>query len=127
MSHQTQFVPLDTKSTTDHASLHQPILASFPQKLPQNIQDLDFTIYQHESSSHANASKKKRVIKARNKNIQYIASTTGHSVVDRNQGMDYYLGVISQKNDQQIVYTVPVTTKFQFVQEIEGFNDRFGA
>ena len=108
-------MPFETSSGADGAALHQPILASFPQKLPHNIQDLDFTVYQHQSTANQNASKKKRVIKARSKNIQYIASSTGLSVVDRNQGMDYYLGVVSSKNDKQTVYTIPVGAKFQFV------------
>ena len=41
--------------------------------------------------------------------------------------MDYYIGVISNKDEgNQKIYTMPVSCPYQFQQEIEGFHDKYG-
>jgi len=121
----TTFVPyLNEPSDLKHR-LNTPILASFPQNLPMGLKDIKFTMYEHPSSAAQNASKKKRVIKARGKNISYTASSTALNASNKHQCLDYYVGVVSSKNDGQ-VYTMPVSTPFQFVQDIDGFQELYG-
>ena len=101
MSTQT-FTPYTFDS---EAGLNGPILASFPQKIPQNIGSISFSAFENSKNSQ----NKKRVIKGRGKNINYVASSTQLNVADRNQAQDYYIGVISSKG---LVYTMPVACPY---------------
>jgi hypothetical protein len=100
--------------------LAEPILASFPDNMPQGdqLKKMKFSIYQQEKKSQFQT-KNKRVIKSQRKNIKYTAENFGQSDIQ-----DYYLGVISTKHEK--VYMVPVATPYQFKQEIEGFKEKFG-
>lgn len=125
----TQFIPYmleeegDSKTSGSHLT---PILASFPQKMPANINKMQFSMYEHPDSVNRPNNKKKRVIKARAKNISYTASSIAQNVAERNQCMDYYIGVVSTKDDNSKIYTLPVNCPYQFQQEIEGFQEKYG-
>lgn len=86
---------------------------------------MEFRMYEHPDSKNRQMKKKKRVLKAESKNIKYIATSNGMNVADRNQGMDYYLGVVSHKDDNTKVYTMPVDFPYQFTQEINGFKEKY--
>lgn len=69
-------------------------------------------MYEHPDSITRSVKKKKRVLKAESKNIEYTASTTSRNASDRNQGMDYYIGVVSGKDDATRVYTMPINCPY---------------
>jgi hypothetical protein len=122
MSAKTTFEPYKQDESDQKHRLNEPVLASFPQHLPPNLDKMKFSIYEHPSSAKSGSSKKKRVVKARGKNISYTASSTSIASSTRNQCMDYYIGVQSKKNDGTI-YTMPVAVPFQFIQDIDGFQE----
>lgn len=76
---------------------------------------------EHPDSQNKPEKKKKRVLKAESKNVRYTASSTSLNASDRNQGMDFYIGVVSQKEEATRIYTMPLSCPFQFHQEINGF------
>lgn len=83
-------------------------------------------MYEHPDSKNRVAKRKRRVLKAESKNIRYTATSNSLNVAERNQGLDYYIGVISGKDDTTKVYTMPVDFPYQFTQEINGFHEKYG-
>lgn len=90
------------------------------------LDKMEFKLYEHPDSKDKPNKKKKRVLKAESKNIRYTATSNGINVAERNQGLDYYIGVVSHKDDTTKIYTMPVDFPFQFTQEINGFHEKFG-
>lgn len=125
MSYQLYATKPETEASTDPDKLHaltEPILASFPERMPapKELRKMKFTISEQDQSKKT---MKKRVIKSHYKNVKYLAKNFGSEVSDRNQARDYYIGVM--KNDGK-VYMVPVSTAYQFSQEIDGFKEKYG-
>jgi len=120
----SQFVPYLPEQVST-LELQEPILASFPQKIPSSLGKTKFSIYEKPAGKDVAALKKKRVLKARGKNINYTASSNAPNVAARSQCMDYYIGVVSSK-DPSKVYTVPANCPYQFNQEIDGFQEAYG-
>ena len=126
----TQFIPYTLEEDghdENDVSYLKPILASFPQKIPANLNEMNFRLLENPDSKEKPESKKKRVIKANGKNVKYTASSFGMNVADRNQCLDYYVGVISNKDDVSKVYTMQVACPYQFQQEIKGFQEKYGS
>jgi hypothetical protein len=119
MSDPTKFVVYDTKAE-DENMLTEPILASFPEKMPaaDQLRKMKFNIFQQEKKSEFQT-KNRRVIKAERKNIKYTAENFGSHDLQ-----DYYLGVISSKHEGK-VYMVPVSP-YQFHQETQSFKEVYG-
>jgi len=132
----TKFQILDSRITDnqDDNALREPILATFPTRVQshENLKDMKFTIKEQKKQKDPNnmfnfpgLNRNKRVIKSSYKHINYTATNFAPQTADRAQQQDFYLGVISPKHPQK-VYMVPVQTPYQFTQEIQLFNDRFG-
>ena len=85
---------------------------------------MQFQIYQQEKTQKYQK-KNKRVIKANRKNVAYTATNFAQNVNEREQGCDYYLGVISSKNPEKL-HMVQVQTPYQFTQDIKGFKENYG-
>ena len=84
------------------------MVATFRERIPpaDQLKKMRFTIYQQDLKSEFQ-SKNKRVIKSSRKNVNYTASNFAHNVAEKDQSLDYYLGVISDKHDGK-VFMVPV-------------------
>ena len=120
MSDPTKFVLYSTTPDSEKV-LAEPILASFPENMPKadTLKQMKFSIFQQEKKSQYQT-KNRRVIKSERKNVKYTAENFG-----TNDIQDYYLGVISSKHEGK-VYCMPVSTPYQFKQEIEGFKEIYG-
>ena len=95
--------------------LREPILATFPCNMPQgkDLSKMNFQIYQQERTQDYQK-KVKRVIKAERKNVVYTASNFTQNVNERDQGCDYYIGVISSKSDEKL-HLMKIQAPYQFV------------
>ena len=94
--------------------------------MPLNLDEIEFRMFEHPDSKNRSEKKKKRVLKAQSKNIKYVASSNGPNTSERNQAMDFYVGVLSDKDGASKVYTMPITCPYQFQQEISGFQEKYG-
>jgi hypothetical protein len=75
---------------------------------------MKFRLLEHPDSKSRPENRKKRVIKAQSKNVSYTASSQAINSSERNQCLDYYIGVASHKDGETKVYTVPVSCPYQF-------------
>ncbi|CDW75122.1 UNKNOWN [Stylonychia lemnae] len=118
------------KEHQDGTFLTEPIIASFPNNMPsaQQLQRLQFNILQQESKTSLVSKQKRRLIKADFKNanggVRYSAKNFGHDINTKDQASDYYLGVFSAEDNKVIM--LPVTSCYQFTQEIEKFAEIYG-
>ena len=118
-------------TSSDKATLVEPILASFPSNMPSTeaFKEMQFTIYQQQSKdsgfkSSATKKKNRRVIKAQRKGVKYEAKSYLHDANTKDQASDYYMGVFNSEDNK--VYMIPVTNPYQFNQEIDNFKEQYG-
>eukprot|EP00347_Sterkiella_histriomuscorum_P023078 403336035 len=119
----------------DHADsnfLTEPIIASFPNNMPsgQHLQKLTFAAFQQEKDNQGKQQNrlKRRLIKAEYKQgsqaaggVRYQGKNHGHDINPKDQASDYYMGVFVPEENR--VFMVPVSTCYQFNQEIQKFTE----
>ena len=86
---------------------------------------MKFNLYQECKDGQQTATRaKKRVLKSAYKALKYEASNLGADIKQKNQGSDYYIGVLDTAKNK--CYAMPVEAAYQMTQSIEGFQTKFG-
>ena len=94
--------------------------------MPQSSQlaQMKFNMYQEMQREGSPKRIKKRVLKSAYKALKYEASSLNADIKVKAQACDYYMGVFDSVKNK--CYAMPVDSAYQMIQNIDGFQAKFG-
>lgn len=103
----TSFQLVNFTSQKAHAQeLTEPVVCSFPQNVPPQLDQMSFNIYEQ-----ASGTQKKRLLKSQSKSLKFTSTSFNLDTKAKSQGSDYMIGVYEPGKDK--CYLIPVSAAYQ--------------